>query len=220
VSLRQQLDALYQQSLNLRSQGLLPEADRLEAEAADLLKSLKRQVEEHPQAPETADALLFLAEREWALHGDDLSIQAMIEEAIHIRESVVGSKGSEMAEALRVLAEFHFLAGRWGEAEPLYRRAIGFSEKDARSPIFAKTFAGLAQSLAHLGRLSEADPYFEKAIGLCGRSEDEKRVLYFLLIYRAEGLDKMGRGSEAEALRASAQKLLPRNNPGEQGFHV
>lgn len=198
----------------------MPEAALVEAEAADLQENLKRQIQDQPETLETTDILLFLAEREWSIRGDDPSIQAMIEQAIRIREDRLGPEAPVVAEALGALAEFHFLAGRWGEAEPLYRKATALCENEKNSPVYAKCCGGLAQTLTHLGRPAEADPYFAKAIELCGDSDSEKRVLYFLYIYRAEGLDKAGRGSEAEAMRAAAQKLLPRNNPGELGFHV
>jgi tetratricopeptide (TPR) repeat protein len=220
VDLQQKIEQLYQEALGLRTKGRLQEADRVEAETAKLLENLKEQVQQNPAAPETAGALLFLAEREWSIRGDEVSIQSMIEQAIRIREKSLGAENPTVAEPLCALAEFHFLAGRWGEAEPLYRRAVKLCEKDQKQSVYAKCCAGLAQTLAYLGREAEADPYFAKAIELCQGSEKDKRVLYFLYIYRAQGLDKAGRGPEAEASRSAALKLLPSANPGEQGFHV
>jgi tetratricopeptide (TPR) repeat protein len=220
MDLHRQVEQLYQQALALKTKGRLPEADRVESEAASLLESLKQQVRENPDAPETAGTLLFLAEREWAIQGDNASVQAMIEQAIRIRESRLGPEDPTLAEALGALAEFHFLAGRWGEAEPLYRRAVVLCEKGPTPQVYAKCCAGLAQTLAHLGQAPEADPFFARAIELYRDSEKDKRRLYFLYIYRAEGMEKAGRGPEAETLRTAAQNLLPRNNPGESGFHV
>ena len=55
---------------------------------------------------------------------------------------------------------------------------------------------------------------------MTGSDEQGKRSLYFLLMTRADGLEKLNRIAEAQAHRQKAAALLPKNNPGELGFRV
>ena len=222
MDLKERLDAFYREAVRLKSEGLLAESEHVEAQAAQFLEGLKAYAEERPEDPQTATNLLFLAEREWPFLGDHARVQEKIERALAIRQARFGPDDLAVAEALCQLAEFHYLAGRLGEAEPLYRRAVVISERQGSPPSAAgaKCQAGLAQCLAAFGRASEADPFFRKAIELTSRPEGDKHVLYFLCLSRAEGLEKLGRKDEAQALRQEANLLLPSANPGEQGFHV
>jgi tetratricopeptide (TPR) repeat protein len=222
MDLHLELDAFYQEALRLKMKGNAAEAEAMETKAAQFLGQLKNYTEQHPDDDQTATYLLFLAEREWSIVGDDEKVQTLIQQALANRESRLGAMDPAVAEALTQLAEFHFLAGRFGEAEPLYRRANAIYERceTATSAAFAKCQGGLARTLAALGRLADADPFFASAIELSKGREESKRMLYFLYTYRAEGLEKQDRGGEAEALRRRAMDLLPRNNPGQLGFHV
>jgi len=209
MDFQRELETLYAKAVELRTQGLAAESELLEAKAAGLLETLRARVRSHPDDPETAPVLLYLAEREWAVLGDQVSVQSMFEQAVSLSRTTYGA-----SLALAKLAEFHYLAGRFGEAEPLYRQAV---EKD---PSHAKALEGLAQTLAFLGRAAEADPYFVRAIERVKDDDVGKRSLYFLLISRAEGLEKLGRQPEASVLRQKALGLLHKNNPGEFGFQV
>ena len=63
-------------------------------------------------------------------------------------------------------------------------------------------------------------PIFARAIDKAPSDEQGKRSLYFLLLSRAEGLEKLDRQAEGAVLRKKAAALLPKANPGEIGFHV
>jgi tetratricopeptide (TPR) repeat protein len=222
MDLQHRHEALYQEALGLKTAGRLQEAEAVEAKAAQLFSELKSRMEENPDSLEAADFLLFLAEREWPILGDHPDVQSKIERALAIRRNHFGPSDAAVADAIAKLAEFHFLAGRWGHAEPYYRRAIALYEKQGQTQnvSYARCEGGLAQTLASLGRTAEADPHFIQAIALAETQKEDKRIRYFLYIYRAEGLEKLGRGAEAAALRLQANALLPKNNPGEQGFRV
>ena len=222
MDLRRRYEALYQEALALKTAGHAGEAEAIELQAAALFQDLERYAGEHPNDLQTADYLLFLAERQWAIEGEDPDVSAHIERALSIRERALGPTDPAVAEALAKRAELHFLAGRWGEAEPLYRRAITIYDQSAPAPpaLLAQCQGGLAQCLSWLGRAGEADPHFIPAIAFHAGPEGDKRILYFLLIYRAQGLETLGRREEAQALRDQAEALLPKNNPGEQGFQV
>ena len=214
MDFRRELETLYQRALEQKAQGHQAQAEDLEKKAAALLASLKIRAEQKPEDVSTADVLLYLAEREWAILGDHENVLAKINRALAIREKQYGPEHAQIAAAITQLAEFHFLAGRFGQAEPLYRRAVSIPSPSG------KALEGLAHTLAALGRPQEAEPFFGRAIEAAGQDADGKRALYFLLVQRAEGLDLLHRTSEAAALRLKAVKLLPQNNPGEQGFHV
>jgi tetratricopeptide (TPR) repeat protein len=222
MDLQHQYEALYREALDLKTKGRLVDAEAVEAKAAELLSELRSRADQNPEDPETATFLLFLAERDWAILGDHPEVQTKIERAISIRENRSGNHDAAVAEALAKLSEFHFIAGRWGEAEPLYRRAIAIYQSldQKQTLLYSKCEGGLAQCLVGLGRFKEADSHFREAIEVAEAQKEDKRALYFLYIYRAEGLEKLGDSAEAEALRAKAAALLHKNNPGALGFQV
>jgi len=222
MDVQQELEALYQKALDLKSRGQVSEADALDSKAASLLHQLKSQIEAEPNSPATATVLLYLAERDWAILGDHEEVHDQIKRALEIRQKNYGIDHVLTAEALAKWAEVHFLAGRFGDAEALYKQAIPIFEEHGKDsdPVCAKALEGLAQTLAALNRPQEADAYFVRAIDSAGSDDQGKRTLYFLLIYRAEGLEKLSRTAEAEALRQKAATLLPKANPGEFGFQA
>ncbi len=213
MDFQQELEALYEKAVELKTQGHLAESESLETKAAQILTTLKNRVEPSLNDPEAAAILLYLAERDWPILGDHGSVQAKLEQAVGLRKKELGMKHPLTAEALSKLAEFHYLAARYGEAEPLYRQAVAISPHP-------KALGGLAQTLAALDRPDEADPYFAQAIEQTGGDDEAKRGLYFLLMTRAEGLEKLKRNPEAAVLRQKAVALLPKSNPGEFGFQV
>ena len=152
-----ELDGLYKKALELKTQGMqtvrLPTC--LELKAAGILqKTFKNKAEQNPEDPATAAILLYLAEREWAILGDHEQVLSRIERALALREKSLGARHALTAEALAQLAEFHFLSGRFGEAEPLYQRALSFMQSMEKTQILSvpKAFEGLAHTLSALGR--------------------------------------------------------------------
>ena len=118
MNLERRYQELYEESMRLKSQGLDQDAEDREIEAATLLEEARKRVEQNANDPESAAALLFLAEREWLVRGDDPDVQSMLERAFTIHEDCFGAQDPRTADALTKLAEFHFLAGRWGERNP------------------------------------------------------------------------------------------------------
>src|SRR5258708_5918420 len=114
MDLHQELDAFYQEALRLKTKGKTAEAQAVEAKAAEFLDRLKNYTQQHPDDDQTSTYLLFLAEREWSIVGDDEKVQTLIQQALANRESRLGAMDPAVAEALTHLAEFHFLAGRFG----------------------------------------------------------------------------------------------------------
>ena len=222
MSLQQEFDALFNEARACQSVGRVAEAALLETKAAHLVESARAQVQSQPENLDTAANLLFLAERDWAVLGDHPDVQSALERAAAIRERLASPADASPAEALAKLAEFHFVAARWTEAETFYRRACVRYKKagQTESAGFGQSEAGLAQALAVLGRLEEAETHFLTAIPLAERHGENKRVLYFIYTAAADNFEKRGRAPEAESLRAKAAALLPKANPGEHGFQV
>jgi len=222
MKFQQELEALYEKARDAQARGQSKESEVLESKAAAILQTLKDHAEHNPEDVGTASILLYLAEREWTLLGDHEHVLSRLLQALALRENHLGLNHPLTAEALTKVAEFHFVSGRFGEAEPLYRKALDVydAQRIQGNPIQAKAFEGLAHTLAALGRAAEADPYFVQAIAECASDEQGKRSLYFLLTSRAEGLEKLNRPAEAGAARQKAAALLHKTNPGEMGFHV
>src|SRR5262245_47622540 len=55
--------------------------------------------------------------------------EALLKQALAIRESALGPNHPDLSGRLSVLAEFYRTQGKYGEAEPLYKRALDISEK-------------------------------------------------------------------------------------------
>ncbi len=222
MNLENQLKSLYKKAIDLRSQGMLAESEQVELQAAAILQNMKTFIEQHPQEPESASLLLYLAEREWALNGDQPEVLAQMHGAIGLREKHLGLEHSETADALVKLAEIHYVSGRFETAEPLYARAIDIYRKNkfVGGTFAGLAFQGMAQTLSALGHAQEADGYFAEAIERVPSDDQGKRSLYFLLIYRAEGLEKLHKQTESESRRQRAATLLPQANPGEFGFRA
>lgn len=217
----QLVQALLDAAISCQSQERLADAQAAEAEARELLERLRQDAQAHPEEPATADLLIFLADREWVLSGNQTEVLSKLAQALAIREGLYGKNDPRTAEAVALLAEAHYVEGRLKDAETLYRRAMAAYEQAGKKTDYryGKCVEGLAMTLAQTDRFKEAEPYFEDAIKRA-TSEGQTRMLYFLLIAYAEGLERQGRVQAGQAARDHAQELLPKANPGEWGFRI
>src|SRR4051794_23845924 len=124
MSYQEEIASLYKQAQELRIQGHPAESEILESKAAGILQEIRTRVERAPGDRSTATDLLYLAERDWAILGDHETVLGKIQRAIALREKQLGKEHPLTAEAIAKLAECHYLAGRFGEAETLYRRSV------------------------------------------------------------------------------------------------
>ena len=76
-----------------------------------------------------------------------------------------------MASSLNNLAELLRATGRYGEAEPLYRRALVIREQalGPAHPDVASSLNNLAELLDATGRSGEAEPLYRRALGIFGK---------------------------------------------------
>ncbi len=133
--------------------------------------------------------------------------------AVELSNSVYGPSHPELAASLYGLAELHHMGGRYRDAEPLYRQALGIWER--AEPPESGRLAGTMNALANLyynqGRHAEAVPLFRRALGILERTygPDHPRVAISLhglaAVARAAG-----RQGEAERLYRRALDIRER----------
>jgi tetratricopeptide (TPR) repeat protein len=94
-----------------------------------------------------------------------------------LREAV--SNEYNLDEAMFLLAEVEVLEGRYGEAEPLYRQALGY--RSGKNDAFPEAHAGLGLLLLRFDRDAEASLEFEQALrekpGLWAAEYGKARIL-------------------------------------------
>lgn len=213
--------ALLDVAMALKATGHPEESLTFHEKAVRLRERLHEWACENPNDLLTADILLYEADQEWLELGDHPEVRQRLQEAQVIRTHALGEKDSAVAEVLARRAELAFVAGSLEEAEPLYRKAIVIFEqtKAVETAYFRKSLQGLAQVLAGFGRDEEAAALFGRAISLTLPYPQEKQALYFLKIYYSECLARLGDNEGADKARQEAESLLPKNNPGAQGFN-
>ncbi len=106
--------------------------------------------------------------------GDYTTAQRLLTEALALGTLDPG----EQIEVLLELADNHFLAGRFEQAEAAYREQLARSPNDAAR---ARALAGLARTLAQTGRAGEAVELLDESIGL---TRDDPTVASWRLAQR------------------------------------
>src|SRR5689334_23029721 len=108
MNLRDQYERFYREAQDLNARGQMELAAAVERRAAAFLDGLSHQLVAAPEAPESADILLFLADRESTIHPNSSGVESQIHRAIAIREAHFGANHPKVAEALTQLADFYF----------------------------------------------------------------------------------------------------------------
>ena len=85
--------------------------------------------------------------------------------SLAIKEKVFGSNNPDVAQALNNLAGLYRAQGRYGDAEPLYKRSLAMREKS-----LGPDRSEVAESLNNLGALYEVQARFAEAEPLYKRS--------------------------------------------------
>lgn len=214
--------ALLDLALVRKAGGALSESEALRLQARTLHEQLRTLAEQNPRHPETADWLLFEAEQLGAEPSRGPEILSLLDRAQKIREERFGPDSPEVGEVLVLKAEQADLAGDTEKAAPLFGWALRVLESRPPDDLFvlARALQGHARSLAALGRDREAVPVFERAIALHEGPAGDPRVLYFLLLGQAGVFERLHQTEKARQSHRRAEQLLPRTNPGAQGYHV
>jgi tetratricopeptide (TPR) repeat protein len=88
--------------------------------------------------------------------GEDAAARSLMERALAIDEKALAPDHPALVRALAALADLHFEAGRYAEAEPLYRRLWKLKEAGASYDGWNDTLGRWARLLRATGRNAEA----------------------------------------------------------------
>jgi tetratricopeptide (TPR) repeat protein len=79
-----------------------------------------------------------------------------------------GSNDVRLASSLEILAELYRAQKRYGDAEPLYRRALAIREKSQgpEHSAVAETLSGLGDLYRAEGRYADAEPLYRRALAI------------------------------------------------------
>jgi tetratricopeptide (TPR) repeat protein len=132
-----------------------------------------------------------------------LAIQAL-HSAIALQEAQ--NLQAELASSLNNLALLYSLQGHYGEAEPLYKRALAIGEQHlgVKHPNVATSLNNLAGLYESQGRYSEAEPLYTRALAIQEQLEANYPDVATSLNNLAELYRLQGRYSEAEPLYTRA----------------
>jgi tetratricopeptide (TPR) repeat protein len=177
-------------------------------------------IEEHRLSfPEAARLLhqagVYLRER-----GHYKQAEPLLQQALRIREQVLGSEHPETASSLNDLAELYWHQGKYEQAEPLYQRALAIREQalGALHPETATTLNGLAALYAYQGKYEQAEPLLQRALSI---REQALGVLHpmtastlnnLAMLYTYKGKYEQAEPLYQRALSIREQALGP-NNP-------
>ncbi len=213
--------ALFDVAMAQKANGFQEEFLHNHEQAQAMLAALRQKALANPHEPATADLYVFEAEHMWWDPGCLPEARRRLEDAQKIREANEGPDHPLTAEVISRRAELEFVSGQFAAAEPFYRWALRLFEASGRrrGSTYRKTLQGLAQTIAALERHTEAEPLLSRAILESENWPEEKHVLYFLHMARADSLEKLKRPSEAQNARAQAEALLPKSHPGQFGYN-
>ena len=107
---------------------------------------------------------------EIGFHGADLRNLSEIEDLAATTERELGPDHRDMAQLLEKMAGLRMMEGRYGEAEPLYLRAITIREETLgpNHPDLALTLETYAGLLRLTGRTEEAEALEARAAAILG----------------------------------------------------
>jgi tetratricopeptide (TPR) repeat protein len=105
-------------------------------------------------------------------------------------------------------------AGKYSEAEPLFREAMQTYQKafGAEHVAVAKVAVSLGLLCSKQEKYAEAEPLFQRAIPVLQHAGNEQAVLVFALVKYADLLRKTNRMNEAEKLEAQAKAIRAGQN--------
>ena len=171
------------------------------------------------QQQESAQAQLAKAEQlsqqAWVLkeQGKYSEAISLAQEALRIRQEVLGEEHPDVANSLNNLALLYQLMGRYQQAEPLYNQALEMDRRllGEEHPDVAETLNNLALLYYFMGRYSEAEPLLNQGLEmrrrLLGKEHPDlaESLNYLALLYQS-----MGRYEQAEPLLTQSLEMRRR----------
>jgi tetratricopeptide (TPR) repeat protein len=142
------------------------------------------------------------------------------QQALAIRERVLGPGHLDVASTLTSLAELYAVNDEYVAAEPLLQRALSIREQalGPKQPQVAESLSNLALLYAAQGRYKDAEPLYQRAIRILeGADGEHPEAMAVVLENYAALLADSGRPEGARALEARAAALrtspTPRPSP-------
>jgi len=128
------------------------------------------------------------------------------EQALALREAVLGGTHPDVATCLDMLGLHRLLQGDVARAEPLLQRALAIQEAalDKNHPDIARTLNTLARLYADQGLYSRAEPLYARALSIREAASGESHPLV------AEPLNNLANLYVAQRLYARAEPLFAR----------
>jgi tetratricopeptide (TPR) repeat protein len=145
--------------------------------------------------------------------------EALLSEALSVRERLLGPDHPKTAETRNHLAQVYSLEAKNAEAEATFRRAIESLERSggSGSPQLANPLLRYADHLRRQGRYDDADPLYRRSLELlAGREDDTLPELYSGY---AEVLKKTHRKRQSNEYMAKA-RALQEQRPGRHIIDV
>ena len=138
------------------------------AAAADEAKAIRadRQATPADRARRLTDLGIRIVQEVGADPQPAAAAETLFQEALDIRRLRAGDESGEVADSLDILSTFHFMLGRYDDAEDEERRALDLRENllPQGDPAIAAARDGLGTILYRQGRYSEAEPLLAGAL--------------------------------------------------------
>jgi tetratricopeptide (TPR) repeat protein len=186
-------------------------------EAVDLQRDLARRDPVPGPERDLARALDAMA-RLLETAGRYAEAQPAAEEALRIRERVLGEEHPETLTSINNLAYLYERQGRYAEAEPLYQRALAASERvlGREHAITLTSVNNQAHLYASQGRYAEAEPLYQRVLSARERVLGEEHPDTLTSVNNlAQLYESQGRCTEAEPLYQRALAARERELGGE-----
>jgi CHAT domain-containing protein/tetratricopeptide (TPR) repeat protein len=182
---------LYEEYLNLRSEGKYDEAIPLVERALETRERLLGL--DHRDVADAVDGLAGLYHEK----GEYTKAEPLYGRALAIREKVLGPEHPNVAQSLSNLGSLYRDKGEYEKAASAHQRALAIREK-ALGPehsLVASSFNGLAVLYYYKGEYANAEPFYERALAIIEKTQGPEHpdlavtLNNFAELYRMRGDD-------------------------------
>ena len=179
---------------------------------AEVLAELDRVTDSLEKGENSADKAFLLNWRGIILQALGRSHEAkpLLQQALAIREKVLGSEHPNVATSLSNLAVLYGSQEQYAQAEPLLQQALAIREKELGSehPNVATSLSNLAVFYRRQGQYAQAEPLLQRALAILEKGVGlEHPNVATVLENDADLLRATNREAEAAKLEARAQAI-------------
>ena len=187
---------------------------RHQGEDAETPTTTRQDTEERPadelaRATELTNAAILRR-----ANGDNAGAQSLHEQALAIRDRLLGRDHPDLAATLNNLAVAYGVEEKYAKAEPLFRRALAIRERSLGRHHRATAYSlnNLALLYAAQGRYEAAEPLYQRALTALERTAGSSRSAVAKVTENyAALLSDTGRVEQSYELEARAQAIRAEN---------